>query len=170
MKTNLLHEKRKRPCLFYFFQNSDKDDKSFEFLEIANKKCEWALRFYFKWVAALQSVSYPLIGFSSMLLCFYFHGELQRDYLYVPFNFILLWNQSTPLGYSGEICVYLVFVVPYFIIQGVFFLIFISMSFHHQAFYEMFRHLVINSFGSNDKDDCNKRIKKIIEFQISTRK
>ncbi|XP_031626227.1 uncharacterized protein LOC116342669 [Contarinia nasturtii] len=104
-----------------------------------------------------------------MLFCLYLHGELKRDHLYVPLNFVLPWNQTTPLGYCGEIFVVVLFAVSYFVIHGVSFLIFISMCFHHEAFYEMFQHKMRKLNHPDENGNERKLLCKIIQFQISIR-
>lgn len=54
----------------------------------------------------------------------------------------LPWNQDTPFGYFCEICLGIFWSEDYFIANGTLLLLFISMSWHHRAFYEIFQQSV----------------------------
>ncbi|XP_031632738.1 odorant receptor 67a-like [Contarinia nasturtii] len=149
--------------------DTDKDEDSFQFLERANDKCEWLLKFYFTRVFSIQWFFHLLTGIGSLLFCMYLDGELNRDHLYEPFHFVLPWNQTTPLGYCGQLSVTLLYFISYFTLNGAFFLIFISMCFHHEAFYEMFQHKLRKLNHPDENGNKKKLLCKIIQFQISIR-
>ncbi|XP_031638775.1 uncharacterized protein LOC116350919 [Contarinia nasturtii] len=148
---------------------ANKHEDSFQFLEQVNNKCEWIWKFYLKWVVTSATVSFPINGIASIIFCYYLHGELNRDHLYIPFYFVLPWDQATLLGYGGEICTYMSFAVSYYLICGVVMLTFISMCFHHQAFYEMFRHELRKLNDPDENINQKKLLCKIIEFHSSVR-
>lgn len=54
----------------------------------------------------------------------------------------LPWNQDSLFGLFGELCFSVLYGVTYCIISGSLSLLFISISLHHLAFCEMFRHSV----------------------------
>lgn len=82
----------------------------------------------------------------------------------------LPWNQSDLLGYFFEICFGLYNFEAYFIASGALLLLFISICWHHQAFYKMIQHtankLELPDQNRNDKDQI---IRKLITFHISAK-
>lgn len=57
-----------------------------------------------------------------------------------PFQCSLPWNQTTLVGYFGELGFQLPVGFGFFFYSGVFLLLFISICQHHVAFYKMFKH------------------------------
>lgn len=86
-------------------------------------------------------------------------------------DFSLPWNQSTALGYVGELCHSLPIGTDFFSVIGTFLLLFISMSQHHQAFYNMFKHTVDKLKQPDGKVRCDaKFLRDLIRFYISVKK
>lgn len=77
----------------------------------------------------------------------------------------LPWNQTTILGYFGEICFTVIASETYLIVTGVFLILFISICNHHQAFYDIFKQS-INECNRHDE----KFIRGLIQFHISTKR
>ncbi|XP_031638771.1 odorant receptor 82a-like [Contarinia nasturtii] len=105
----------------------------------------------------------------SVLLCLYSYGEFKNEHLSVPLKFVLPWNQTTPVGYYGELCVAVAFIGTYMIMNGIIVLIFISICLQHQALYQMFQHLVRKLNRPNEKHNNKDVLRQIIEFQVTTR-
>lgn len=83
--------------------------------------------------------------------------------------FRLPWNQTTPIGYFGEIWLSTWFAGCYFFMNGVVFLLFISMCLHHQAFYRMLKHS-LNAFDyPNEKRNDKRMLCKLIRFYNTVR-
>lgn len=82
----------------------------------------------------------------------------------------LPWDQSTLIGYFGEISFNVIVGVTYFISNGVMMLLYISICIHHQTFYEMMEHS-INKWTSSDKNERNteKFLRNLICFHISAK-
>lgn len=80
--------------------------------------------------------------------------------------FSLPWNQRTPLGYAMEMFFSVFNADFYFIVNGAFLLLFISICKHHEAFYKMFEHS-LRKYDQNDTDRMDKKsLCDLIRFHI----
>lgn len=77
------------------------------------------------------------------------------------------WNQKTPLGYLGELCVSIAAAGSYFIVSGTLLTLFISMCLHHNAFYEMFVHSVRALDHMNSVRNEKMHLCELIRFHTS---
>lgn len=99
----------------------------------------------------------------------YFFFQFDEIDCFSSCNFSLPWNQSTPMGYVGELCFSIWVGFGYFFANGAFLLLFISMCLHHQAFYGMFRHLV-EKLKRPKKNRCDAQfLCDLVRFYISKR-
>lgn len=80
--------------------------------------------------------------------------------------FSLPWDQETLIGYIGMICCYLIAAGVYLIISAAFFILFISLCLHQQAFYEIFRHKLAKF---EKKQNDKKLLFEVIEFHNSVK-
>lgn len=82
----------------------------------------------------------------------------------------LPWDQSTLIGYFGEISFNVIVGATYFISNGVMILLYISICIHHQTFYEMVENS-IDKWALSDKNGKNteKFLRNLIRFHISTK-
>lgn len=85
----------------------------------------------------------------------------------IPFS--LPWNQTTYLGYAGEISIDVMVTVGYLIANGSLLLFFMSMCIYHRAFLKIFEHSVDNldAIKGRNKEKC---VLDLIRFHISTKK
>lgn len=83
-------------------------------------------------------------------------------------NFSLPWDQTTAMGYIGELAFSMPIGLGYFSINGGFLLLFISICQHHQAFYKIFEQSVNKLTRSNDENNrCDARVLcNVIRFHI----
>lgn len=84
---------------------------------------------------------------------------------YVKIHLRLPWNQSTLFGYLAEVF-YGTFLCEVFIVAtGSVLCLFMSMSWHHEAFYFMFRHS-IRKLDSPVNQDNEKIVSDLVRFHI----
>lgn len=82
----------------------------------------------------------------------------------------LPWNQQTLIGYSAEFVFVALFCGIYFISNGSFVLLFISICLHHRAFLQMFQQLVNEFDPLNTNGNHPELYRKCIRFHISVKK
>lgn len=80
----------------------------------------------------------------------------------------LPWDQTTPLGYMGEIC-FVILTGACFMICGSFILLFISLCLHHRTFYTMIQHFVTEFDDLQEKHSENEILCNLIRFHISAK-
>lgn len=80
------------------------------------------------------------------------------------FSFSLPWDQRTPFGFFIEICFCICAGGAFYFANGVLLLWFISMCFHHQAFYEMFSHCVRQLERVDERRNQKQRLCELINF------
>lgn len=73
---------------YTLFSNLDADLDSFHFFEHANNISEHIWIFFFKYIFAAYTGNLVIGSIFSVLLSFYFHGQFQRESLYVPFDYL----------------------------------------------------------------------------------
>lgn len=80
----------------------------------------------------------------------------------------LPWDQTTAIGYIGEVCFQIMMGEGYLFSNGALLLLLISMCWHHQAFYKMFRHFVCEI----DSKEKNAKLKlcELVRFHILVRR
>lgn len=124
----------------------------------ANKISEWMCDFFLKFLM-VYFASLPVISIGWVLFCWLIFKDLNVESFYHPFKIMLVvlasiyfyfesnasqfysrlpWNQTTYLGYSGEISFSTITTVAYFLVVGSVFLLFISMCMYYRSFCEMF--------------------------------
>ena len=82
----------------------------------------------------------------------------------------LPWDQTTLLGYFGELMVIIAILLAYFTPTNTLLILFISMCFYHRAFYEIFKHTIDQFERQTDDDKCeSKSINDLIRFRISVK-
>lgn len=154
-----------------------KDRESFQYLEEVNEKSKWIWNVYYKYAMGYNALGTAVVGsIVSTVLCLTFVGEFNRDILYLQFKLTyvtssifnhffkkksehfprLPWNQSTPLGYFGETCYSVLTCESYLIVNGAIMLLFVSLAWHHHAFYKMFQISLSDLEHSNGGDDTHK--------------
>lgn len=82
-----------------------------------------------------------------------FHNFLFFGLIFPVNSNSLPWDRETPLGYFGEIWFGTVSGQPYFLLNGVILLLFISMCLHHRAFFAIFQHNLRDLDKANRKRD-----------------
>lgn len=121
----------------------------------------------------------------SVFYCWFANGSLNVDeflhpipIMYVDFIsqvslsqtrgiFSLPWNQTTLLGYSGEIASIMIFSVTFFLSNGLFLLLFISLCIYHGTFYEIIAR-ARDEFNRHNKNRCDtKFLGDLIQFHAS---
>lgn len=82
------------------------------------------------------------------------------------------WNQKTLIGYFGELCVSIAAAGSYFIVTGVLLTLFISMSWHHHAFYQIFEHSVfeLNHLDKRRNEHIQIHLCQLIRYHITIKK
>lgn len=81
----------------------------------------------------------------------------------------LPWDQSTPLGYSLEICFCIYKADSYFLTYGSLLVLFTSICMHHQTFYEIFNHEAQKLHHSGTDRSVAEHLSKMIRFHISVK-
>lgn len=83
-------------------------------------------------------------------------------------HFSLPWNQTTYLGYFGEIVQDIVVTAGYIVANGALLLLFISISIYHQAFQKIFKHSVVKlkAIGKKNKDEV---ICELVRLHVSAK-
>lgn len=76
-------------------------------------------------------------------------------------NFSLPWNQHTNIGYFWEICYDLVTAEVYVFSGAMFIILFVSLCYHHRAFFKIFQHS-LHTFDRSDEA----RNDEILLFQL----
>lgn len=80
------------------------------------------------------------------------------------------WDQTTFLGYIGEINSIAYFGFTYMVEDCMILLFFVSICMHHQAFHEIFEHSINNhDANSNNSDDNQQFIFDLIRFHVSVK-
>lgn len=139
-------------------------------LTCANNKCERLWRVFFTYLSIISSNTMILSG-TSVFLSWLIDGSIHNARLYYhPLNILLPWNQNTLVGYCAEIFSTVIILMGYFLENGILLILFLSMCFHHQTFYEMFNHLIVEMNGSEERRCAKKSIHNLIRFQCSTKK
>lgn len=82
------------------------------------------------------------------------------------FYFSLPLDQRTPLGYFGEVCLFTSGILTCLLANGALLLLFVSVCWHHQAFYEMFRHSVRKLNVPNEYQNDAELLCQLIRFHI----
>lgn len=82
----------------------------------------------------------------------------------------LPWNQMTPFGYFAEICFALITAFAYMVANGPLLLLFISMCFHHVAFYKRFQYTTEKLNSSDNIFNVEQYLCELIRFRISAKK
>lgn len=83
--------------------------------------------------------------------------------------FSLPWNQTTLMGYSGEICVIISAGFASFAISGALLILFVSVSLHHQAFYKIFKYK-LDAVDRCEENQCDEMfLRDLIRFHISAK-
>lgn len=124
----------------HFFHFSDENQNHFRYLAAANEKSEWVWSFFFKFAVFGYLVNNVSMCAVPAFLCYWRGQSFDVEYLYHPFKVLLPWNQSTLIGYLAEVF-YGTFLCEVFIVAtGSVLCLFMSMSWHHEAFLFMFRH------------------------------
>lgn len=95
--------------------------------------------------------------------------ELQniKSMFFNRFSLSTPWNQDTVIGYIIELIFQLLNSEGYFLFNGAILLLFISMCFHHQAFYKMFKFYVHQLNERNEDRDDREYLADLIRFHIS---
>ncbi|XP_031624982.1 odorant receptor 63a-like [Contarinia nasturtii] len=127
------------------------------FLEHANNKSELFWRIFFKYVMIGYFISLTLEATIPVLSNWSTEESFNAEYLYNAYRLVLPWNQTTPLGYFGEMCFVQIFAQCYLIFNGAVIILFISLSWYHQAFYKMFYHSM-QQFGDPERGQYDKEI------------
>lgn len=79
------------------------------------------------------------------------------------------WNQSTILGYFGEICFILVSCESGLLVNGTIVIIFISLGLHHCAFCKLLKHIIDESNRCHRKQ-CNKKLlRDLVRFHATVK-
>lgn len=68
----------------------------------------------------------------------------------IKYRFSVPWDQTTVLGYFGEVIFLNCTIGPIFTLNATVLILFISMCLYHQAFYKMFNHVL------NELNSCKK--------------
>ncbi|XP_055296841.1 odorant receptor 22a-like [Sitodiplosis mosellana] len=144
-----------------------KDEDSFRYLAQANNKSEWFWKMYIKFVLGGFPVIIAVSSIGSVLVCFLLNGHLDVTQLFRPFRFILPWDQSTLLGYFGEIIFIIISLEFYLVYNGVILLSFVSICLHHQAFNKMLRHSLRKLERPAENRNDREFLCKLIDFHNS---
>lgn len=164
---------------------------SYEILTNTNNKCEWMWKLYFYFLIYVVMSTYSMSA-TSMLLRWMTHGDLEIEYFYHPVKLMsvktqiffpkvrlawnfkhfshssLPWDQSTYLGYFAEISFNALNFLCFVTANGAFFLLFMFMSYHHQAFYDIFKHSMAEIDCCSDANEFNKKsLCDFIEYHVS---
>lgn len=84
-------------------------------------------------------------------------------------SYSMPWDQTTKLGFYMEIGFCLCSGGSFYFVNGALFLFFISMCFHHQAFYQMFLHSVRRLDRSEENRNKKQIIYALIDFHNSVK-
>lgn len=77
------------------------------------------------------------------------------------------WNQSTPIGYLGEVCCSIMPAESYLFINGVLLLLFISMCLLNRAFHDRFQYTLQMFDHSNNGQRSKTILCELIQFHNS---
>lgn len=80
--------------------------------------------------------------------------------------FSLPWNQSTLLGYFGEVFFITATSVPYFTINAAVLILFISISKYHEQFYQMFSTITTGLNYSKGAKHEMETIRDLVNFRV----
>lgn len=80
------------------------------------------------------------------------------------------WNQSTIIGYFGDVCFMLVIAELFMFVHGVVSLLFISICLHHRAFCAVYRQFIGAGAPDNMENDGHKFICRLIRFHVLVKK
>lgn len=81
-------------------------------------------------------------------------------------SYRLPWDQTTLLGYFGEIFINVLILGGYLLTNGALLLLFMSICVYHQTFSKMFKHLIVEMNQDKMKE---KYICSLTSFHISTK-
>lgn len=81
----------------------------------------------------------------------------------------LPWNQTTFLGYIGELSLNFPIIAGYWVVNGTFLLLFIAICQHHQAFYKIFKHSVnkLNQIDNGSNHSSSRSLCDLMRFHLS---
>lgn len=164
----------------------------------ANAQCEWVWKMYVKfiWVVFIVNLSMALL--SILMYSIFGNGQFEVKCLYHPFRFMwvkrqstifyfhpfdnkfssiytkkkfsLPWNQTSLLGYFGELFLSFIIGGAYLSSNALFLLTFISMCLHHQAFLQIFRDLTLDLDHCNENRTDKKLLFKLIDFHYTVKR
>lgn len=80
------------------------------------------------------------------------------------YQYSLPWMQETTIGYFGEMCICMIAIDDFYIVSGILLLLFISMSFHHCAFREIYQHSVQKLESTKRGEEKTQTWNELIEF------
>lgn len=176
---------------FNFHSNLDKNHDAFHFVVQVNNRSERMWRIYFKCLIGVQIIA-SAMACASVLLYWIMSGKFDVDHLIHQvrlvwvhrkfprklnqsnwlkysflWNFSLPWDQRTPLGYFGEVFFANICGQVYMLVNGSLLLLLISICWHYQAFYQMFRSSIEKlKFRDNHRNDA-KILCQSIELHVS---
>lgn len=107
--------------------------------------------------------------FSLKLICHILNEKSDFTNWFYCIDSSLPWNQETPLGYFGEICISMVCIEAYLIDNGALLLLFISMCLHHRTFFIMFENTLKKLNHLKQKHHQKQLICNLIRFHISVK-
>ncbi|XP_031634736.1 odorant receptor 42b-like [Contarinia nasturtii] len=144
--------------------NEKKDH--FRYLVAANTKSEWVWSFFFKFAVFGYLVNNVSMCAFPAILCWKRGQGFDVKYLYHPFKVLLPWKQSTLFGYLAEVF-YGTFLCEVFIVAtGSVLCLFMSMSWHHEAFLYIFRHSTRKLELIRDEKHANDIVCNLVRFHI----
>lgn len=85
-------------------------------------------------------------------------------------NLSLPWNQTTPLGYLGETLFIIAMAENVFVTCGTITMLFLFINLHHQAFYQMFRHILSRLDDYHSADHVVTAIIKVAQLHVQAKK
>lgn len=99
-----------------------------------------------------------------MLKKHWFHFEIHEF-----INFSLPWDQSTPIGYSGDVLFCIASGECYLIINGALIILFVSIWCCHEAFFKRFHLSVLRLNHPENKPNTNKMLRELIHSHITVK-
>lgn len=167
-----------------------------QFLVRANDTSEWMWRIYFRVMPVVLVMNFAVAPVISILVNWFanknfevenfFHptplvyvkiqlkigSPIHHEIIYFSFKYSLPWNQTTFMGYVGELALSIPAGFGYWFVNGTFLLLFISICTHHQAFCEMLGHSVekLNRSDGDENSQCiAKSFRDFIRFHLSVK-
>lgn len=98
-----------------------------------------------------------------------FNLLLLLEHLHKIMTSSLPWDQSTPHGYFADVLFCIASGECYLIINGTLLILFVSICWHHQAFYERFRHSVLELNYPRNKSNANEILCELIRFHTTVK-